>query len=66
MQGKNLVYYLAKTKVKFIKPVVPGDQLKIEVKTIKLMSKVGFLKIKAYVKDVLVADAEIGFGIKEV
>ena len=66
MQGKDLIYYLAKVSTKFIKPVVPGDQLKIEVTTIKLMSKVGFLKIKTLVKDDLVAEAEIGFGIKEV
>jgi len=66
MQGKDLIYYLAKVSTKFIKPVVPGDQLKIEVTTIKLMSKVGFLKIKTFVKDDLVAEAEIGFGIKEV
>ena len=66
MQGKDLIYYLAKVSVKFIKPVVPGDQLKIEVTTIKLMSKVGFLKIKTFVKDDLVAEADIGFGIKEV
>jgi len=66
MQGKDLIYYLAKVAVKFMKPVVPGDQLRLEVSTIKLMSKVGFLKTKAYVKDELMAEAEIGFGIKEV
>ncbi len=66
MQGKDLIYYLAKVSTKFLKPVVPGDQLRIEVTTIKLMSKVGFLKIKTFVKDDLVAEAEIGFGIKVV
>jgi len=66
MQGKDLMYYLAKVSTKFMKPVVPGDQLKITVTTIKLMSKVGFLKTKAYVKDELVAEAELGFGIKKV
>ena len=65
MQGKDLIYYLAKVTTKFIKPVVPGDQLKIEVTTIKLMSKAGFLKTKAFVDDQVVAEAEIGFGIKE-
>ncbi len=66
MQGKDLIYYLAKVTAKFVKPVIPGDQLRIEVTTIKLMSKVGFLKIKTSVKEELVAEAEIGFGIKEV
>ncbi len=66
MQGKDLIYYLAKVSTKFIKPVVPGDQLRIEVTTIKLMKKVGFLKTKAFVGDDKVAEAEIGFGIKEI
>ncbi|HQP10504.1 MAG TPA: 3-hydroxyacyl-ACP dehydratase FabZ [Candidatus Omnitrophota bacterium] len=66
MQGKDLIYYLAKVSTKFIKPVVPGDQLKIEVTSIKLMSKAGFLKTEAFVDGQLVAEAEIGFGIKEV
>jgi len=66
MQGKDLIYYLAKVTAKFMKPVVPGDQLVIEVTTIKMLPKVGFLKTRALVGDVLVAEAEIGFGIKEV
>ena len=66
MQGKDLIYYLAKVTSKFVAPVLPGDQLRIEVTTIKLMAKAGFLKTQAFVKDKLVAEAEIGFGIKEV
>lgn len=66
MQGKDLIYYLAKVTAKFSKPVVPGDQLVIEVTTIKMMAKAGFLKAVAKVKDAVVAEAEIGFGIKEV
>ena len=66
MQGKDLIYYLAKATAKFISPVHPGDQLRIEVTTIKLLSKVGILATKAFVKDKCVAEAELGFGIKEV
>ncbi len=66
MQGKTLTFYLAKTTAKFIAPVVPGDQLRLEIKTLKLMPKAGFLDTKAFVGDKLVAEAEIGFGIKEV
>ena len=65
LQGKDLIYYLAKTTAKFHSPVVPGDQLRIEVTGIKLLPKAGFLKTEAFVKDKLVAEAEIGFGIKE-
>jgi 3-hydroxyacyl-[acyl-carrier-protein] dehydratase len=66
MQGKDLIYYLAKSETKFIAPVVPGDQLRLEIETIKLMAKAGFLKTRAYVQDKLVAEGELGFGIKEV
>ena len=65
MHGKELIYYLAKVKAKIHKPVVPGDQLTIEVSTVKMLPKAGFLKTKALVGDTLVAEAEIGFGIKE-
>ncbi len=65
LQGKNLIYYLAKVTAKFIQPVIPGDQLLIHVTTIKMMGKTGFLKTQGFVKDKLVAEAEIGFGIRE-
>ncbi len=64
--GKSLIYYLAKVTAKFVAPVFPGDQLRIEVTTIKMLPKAGFLKMQAFVLDKLVAEAEIGFGIKEV
>lgn len=66
LQNKELIYYLAKTTAKFHKPVVPGDQLRIEVSTIKLLAKAGFIKAVAYVGDQKAAEAEIGFGVKEV
>ncbi len=65
LHGKNITYYLAKVEAKFHSPVTPGDQLRMEVSTIKLMAKAGFLKTAAYVKDKMVVEAEIGFGIKE-
>jgi len=64
--GKKLVYYLAKSTARFFHPVTPGDQLVIEVTTVKLLSKAGFLKTVATVEGKVVAEAEIGFGVKEV
>jgi len=66
MHGKDLIYYLAKVTTKFSAPVVPGDQLRIEVTTVKLLKAAGFLKAVAYVKDKKVAEAELGFSVKEV
>ena len=65
LHGKNVVYYLAKVEAKFYVPVVPGDQLRYEVTTKKMLSKIGILDMKAFVGEKLVAEAEIGFGIKE-
>jgi 3-hydroxyacyl-[acyl-carrier-protein] dehydratase len=66
LQGQDLIYYLAKTEARFHHPVVPGDQLIIEVTTVKLLPKTGFVKAKALVGDKMVAEAEIGFGIKQI
>lgn len=66
LQGKDLIYYLAKTEARFHHPVIPGDQLVIEVTSVKLLPMAGFVKCRALVNEKLVAEAEIGFGIKEV
>ncbi|MDE2027243.1 MAG: 3-hydroxyacyl-ACP dehydratase FabZ [Candidatus Omnitrophica bacterium] len=66
LQGKHLTYYLAKTEARFLHPVVPGDQLKIEITTVKLLPKAGFVRAKAFVGEKLAAEADIGFGIKDI
>ncbi len=64
--GKNLVYYLGKVEARFFAPVFPGDQIKIEVTTVKFLAKTGILNTKAFVKEKLVAEAQIAFSVKEV
>ena len=64
--GKKLIYYLGKVAVRFHAPVVPGDQLKIEVTTARFLAKTGIIKTRAFVHDKLVAEAEIAFSVKEV
>ncbi len=61
---KSVVYYLGSVDAKFLKPVFPGDQLKIVIKPKKLLSKAGFFAAEAFVKDVRVAKSEIGFGVQ--
>jgi 3-hydroxymyristoyl/3-hydroxydecanoyl-(acyl carrier protein) dehydratase len=46
-------------KVKFRKPVIPGDQLIFEVKIIKFRSKVVKASGKALVDENVVAEAEM-------
>ena len=65
MQGKKLTYYLAKVSARFFDPVRPGDQIRIEVAPVKLLKNAGMLRTKAIVADKVVAEADIGFGVKE-
>lgn len=65
LQGKELVYYLAKTDARFHHPVVPGDQLRIEVSSVKLLPKIGVIRAEVKVGDKLVAEAEITLSIKD-
>jgi 3-hydroxyacyl-[acyl-carrier-protein] dehydratase len=57
-------FFLGKSKVEFFSPVVPGDDLFLEVTPVKLASNAGIVDAKARVKDKIVAKAELVFGIK--
>jgi len=53
------VFFMGLDKVKFRKPVVPGDQLVFEVQIIKFRSKIVKASGKAFVEDAIVAEAEL-------
>ena len=61
--GKNLIYFLAIDKVKFRKPVVPGDQLILELIALRRGEKVWKMQGKAFVRENLVAEAELTASI---
>jgi len=54
-----LVYFMGMDKVKFRKPVVPGDQLIFEVKLLKQRLKAIKMAGTAKVNDKIVAEAEL-------
>jgi 3-hydroxyacyl-[acyl-carrier-protein] dehydratase len=63
---KKRVYFLGGVnKARFLTPVGPGDQLKIEVKPIKLLSNIGIIYGEAFVENKKVAQAELSFSVKE-
>lgn len=62
---KDLAYYLGSVKMRFLRPVFPGDQLKIIVTPIKMLSKVAMVKAQAFVEEKEVASGEIGLSVKE-
>lgn len=61
-QGK-LAYFMSIDNVKFRKTVLPGDQLILEAEVVKLRSKTGQVRTKAYVDSKIVAEAELMFAL---
>jgi beta-hydroxyacyl-ACP dehydratase FabZ len=58
IKDKNF-YFSTIDKVKFRKPVVPGDQVRFEVEVIKQRSSLWRFKGKAFVGESLVAEGEL-------
>src|SRR5262245_56952167 len=60
----NTLFVFGGAKVRFLKPVIPGDQLQIEVTMIKAYSIGGVVEAMATVAGQLVAQANLTFGVK--
>ena len=59
----KLVYFIGIENARFRKPVRPGDQLRFEMEVVRLKTRVGRLKGKAYVDGTVVAEAEVMFSL---
>lgn len=57
--SEKLIYFTGIDKVKFRKPVTPGDQLRFEIELTKVFKTTCKMKGKAYVDDKVVATAEM-------
>jgi beta-hydroxyacyl-ACP dehydratase FabZ len=53
------VFFMSIDKVKFRKPVVPGDQLRLEAEALRTGSSIWKMAGKAFVENMLVAEAEL-------
>lgn len=58
-ENGDTVFFMSMDKVKFRKPVVPGDQIIFELKPLRTGSRVWKMAGKAFVNDDLVAEAEL-------
>jgi beta-hydroxyacyl-ACP dehydratase FabZ len=65
LKGKDMVYYLGGVKVRFFHPVIPGDQLKLVIEPLKILSNAAIVKAQAFVADKEVAYGEMSFVAKE-
>ncbi len=63
-RGK-LAYFMAANNIKFRKPVIPGDQLVLDVVAGKIKSKTGQVHAKALVGGKVVAEADLMFALAE-
>jgi len=59
----KLVYFMQINNAKFRKPVVPGDQLVLEIEFTSKKSKVVMMSGKAFVNETLVAEADFMAGV---
>jgi len=53
-----VIFFMTIDKVKFRRPVVPGDQLRMEIDVLMFRRKIAKLKAEAFVDGQLVASAE--------
>jgi len=55
----EIIYFMGMDAVRFRKPVVPGDQLMLEARVLKMRSRVAKMAGRALVDGQLVAEAEL-------
>jgi 3-hydroxyacyl-[acyl-carrier-protein] dehydratase len=60
---KKLVFFTSIERAKFRKPVVPGDQLRLEIDVIVWKSSAGKMQGKAFVGDKLACEAVISCAV---
>jgi len=66
IDDEKTLFFFGGAKVRFLKPVVPGDQLQFEVTILKTISVGGVVKAEATVDGCKVAYAELSFGTKNI
>jgi len=60
-KGKKLIYFTGVEHAKFRRPVVPGDQLRLEIESVHRRSNFGKMSGRALVEGKLVAEAVVLF-----
>jgi 3-hydroxyacyl-[acyl-carrier-protein] dehydratase len=64
MDDPNVLFFFGAANARFLKTVVPGDQLRMEIEIIKAYSTGGMVKGVATVDGQIVAKGEMSFGMK--
>jgi 3-hydroxyacyl-[acyl-carrier-protein] dehydratase len=61
----RLVYFMGIDRVRYRRPVVAGDQLRLEAEVLRMRSKMGSLRGRAHVDGKLVCEGEMTFALGE-
>ncbi len=61
---KKSIYYFGSVKARFLRPVVPGDQLSIKVVSVKSLPTGASVLGEAFVNEKKVSEAELVFSVK--
>ena len=61
--GGRLGFFAGIDRFRFRRPVIPGDQLRLEVELLRLRSSVGKARVRATVEGEVAAEGEITFAI---
>ena len=62
---RDVTYLLGSAKIRFLEPVFPGSQLRIEMIPVKVLSRGGILNGQISVEGKIIAKAELGLGVRE-
>jgi len=62
---EDVTYLMGSLKIRFLEPVWPGDQLRIEVMPIKVIANAGILNATVTVEDRVVTKGEFALAAKE-
>ncbi len=61
--SNKIAYFMSIDSAKFRQPVMPGDELRLEVEVQKIRARTGQCAGRAYVGDKLVCEAEVKFAV---
>jgi 3-hydroxyacyl-[acyl-carrier-protein] dehydratase len=64
-KDKKLIYFTGIENAKFRRPVLPGDQLRIEMRLLNRRNNFGKMNGQATVEEKLVAEATVTFAITD-
>jgi len=64
-KDKKLIYFTGIENAKFRRPVLPGDQLRVEMRLLNRRNNFGKMSGQATVEEKLVAEATVTFAITD-